>query len=181
MTQPMLNPSGSETAPVMQSPPGPETVIDGCRYLYFGGTSYLGLAGHSEVIEAACAAVRRVWPAHGHEPRRGSATTRPPWRSMRRAAEFFGQEAAFYFISGYVGNHILVQALAGRFDAIFADQAAHYSLEEAARLSGRLVTRFQHADSDDLQRLLGQQRRPASAPGFDRWSLRGQWRYRASG
>ena len=43
---------------LMESAPGPETVIDGIRYLYFGGTSYLGLAGHPEVIEAGCAALR---------------------------------------------------------------------------------------------------------------------------
>src|SRR5262245_17091185 len=39
-------------AALMQSAPGPETIIDGVGYLYFGGTSYLGLAGHPEVIEA---------------------------------------------------------------------------------------------------------------------------------
>ncbi|MEO7318391.1 MAG: hypothetical protein ABIZ56_05330 [Chthoniobacteraceae bacterium] len=31
---------------LMQSAPGPETIIDGVRYLYFAGTSYLGLAAH---------------------------------------------------------------------------------------------------------------------------------------
>ncbi len=163
MTHPMPNPSRGETAPVMQSPPGPETVIDGRRYLYFGGTSYLGLAGHSEVIEAACEAVRR-YGLHTATSRAGFGNNPPTLEVERRAAEFFGQEAAFYFISGYVGNHILVQALAGRFDAIFADEAAHYSLEEAARLSGRPVTRFQHADPDDLQRLLRQQCRPSEHP-----------------
>ena len=42
--------------PQMQSPPGPETVIDGRSYLYFAGTGYLGLQAHPEVIRAACEA-----------------------------------------------------------------------------------------------------------------------------
>ena len=39
--------------PIMQSPPGAHTMIDGRRYLYFAGTGYLGLQGHREVIAAA--------------------------------------------------------------------------------------------------------------------------------
>lgn len=147
----------------MQSPPGPETVIDGRRYLYFGGTSYLGLAGNGEVIEAACEAVRR-YGLHTATSRAGFGTNPPTLEVERRAAEFFGQESAFYFVSGYVGNHILIEALAGRFDAVFIDEAAHYSLQEAARLSGLQVTRFQHADSDDLRRLLRQQLRSGECP-----------------
>jgi 7-keto-8-aminopelargonate synthetase-like enzyme len=149
----MPSPSGGETVAVMQSAPGPETVIDGRRYLYFGGTGYLGLAGHPEVLEAACEAVRR-YGLHTATSRSGFGTSPPTLEVERRAAEFFGREAAFYFVSGYVGNHIVIQALAGRFETLFADEAAHYSLEEASRLSGRPIVRFRHADPDDLERLL---------------------------
>ena len=45
--------------PVMQSPPGARTVIDGRPYVYFAGTGYLGLQGHPEVIRAACEATVR--------------------------------------------------------------------------------------------------------------------------
>jgi 7-keto-8-aminopelargonate synthetase-like enzyme len=147
----------------MLSPPGPETVIDGRPYLYFGGTSYLGLAGHPEVIEAACAAVRR-YGLHTATSRAGFGTSPPLQEVERLAAEFFGHEAAYYFVSGYVGNHILVQALADRFHAIFADEAAHYSLEEAARLSGRPLARFRHAEPDDLRRQLRHHLRPGERP-----------------
>ena len=52
--------------PVMQSPPGPETTLDGRRYIYFGGTSYLGLHAHPEVIEAACRVTQRnIAVVHG--------------------------------------------------------------------------------------------------------------------
>ncbi len=136
---------------VMQSPPGPETTIDGRRYLYFAGTGYLGLQGHPDVTQAACEAMRRYGI--------GSATSRsglgdsPPVVEVERlVAELFGTETAFYFPSGYVGNHILVEALGDRVDAVFLDEYAHYSVAEAARLPGRPVHRFAHADPQDLRR-----------------------------
>ena len=63
-------------------------------------------AGHPEVIEAACAAVRRYGV--------GTATSRSGYGNSplvleveRRAAEFFGSEAAFYYPSGYSGQSYL--------------------------------------------------------------------------
>jgi 8-amino-7-oxononanoate synthase len=144
---------------IMESPPGAETVIDGRRYLYFGGTSYLGLASRPEVIEAACDAVRR-YGVHSATSRAGFGTNPPTLAVEHLAAEFFGTEEAFYFVSGYVGNHILVQALAERFDAALLDESAHFCLCEAAQLAGKPITRFRHRDPEDLQ---GQLRKLAAA------------------
>jgi 7-keto-8-aminopelargonate synthetase-like enzyme len=135
--------------PIMESPPGAETTIDGRRYLYFGGTSYLGLAGRAEVIEAACEAAR-TYGIHSATTRGGYGTN-PATRAVERlAAEFFAAEEAFYFASGYVGNHILIQALAGRFDVVLADELSHPCLLEAAKLSGRPIACFRHRDANDL-------------------------------
>lgn len=143
----------------MESAPGPETVIDGRKYLYFGGTGYLGLAGHPAVVEAACAATRR-YGVHTATSRHGFGTSPLLLEVERLAAQFFGAEAAFYFVSGYVANHLLVQALAGRFSVIFLDEAAHYCLAEAAALGGCLIHQFRHRDAKDLRRKL---REPAKA------------------
>ena len=133
----------------MHSPPGPETVLDGRRYLYFAGTGYLGLQGHQDVILAACEATRRYGV--------GSATSRPGFGNTpptldveRRAAEFFAADDAFYFTSGYFGNNVLVLFLDGSFDAVFADELSHYCVLEAARLSGRPLFRFPHRDAEGL-------------------------------
>lgn len=149
--------------PVMHSPPGPETVIDGRKYLYFGGTGYLGLQGRREVIEAACEAVRRYGL--------GSATSRSGWGDTppvldveTGAARLFGTEAAFYFASGYAANHVLVTALGGRFDVVFVDELSHYSVFEAARLSGRPVFRFPHRDTEGLESALGANLAPGWRP-----------------
>ena len=140
-------------APLMESPPAAETVIDGRRYLYFGGTSYLGLASRPEVIEAACDAMRR-YGVHSATSRSGFGTNPATLAVERAAAEFCGTEDAFYFVSGYVANHILVQALAERFDAVLLDESSHFSIREAARLTGHPVTPFRHRDPDALQHQL---------------------------
>jgi 8-amino-7-oxononanoate synthase len=134
---------------IMQSAPGPETVIDGVRYLYFGGTSYLGLSNHPEVVEAGCAALRQ-FGVHSATTRARFGTNPPVLEVERRAAEFFGTEDAFYFGSGYLSNHILVAALAADADVVLVDEAAHYCVLEATRLAGKPVHTFRHRDPDNL-------------------------------
>lgn len=147
----------------MQSPPGAETVIDGVRYLYFAGTGYLGLAGHPEVIEAACDATRR-YGVHSATSRSGFGHNPVTLEVEREAAAFFGMETAFYYSSGYVTNHMAVQALAASAGALFVDAAAHFCIEEAARLAGRAVIRFRHRDPGHLAETLGDHLRPGQQP-----------------
>src|SRR5258708_5553601 len=103
---------------VMQSAPGPQTVIDGKTYLYFAGTGYLGLQSDPRLAEAACDAMRRYGM--------GTATTRagfgnnPPTLGVERAAaEFFGCASSLYFASGYSGAAVLARAVDGDIDAVF--------------------------------------------------------------
>ena len=136
---------------LMQSAPGPETTIDGVRYLYFVGTSYLGLAAHPEVIEAGC---RAMWEfgVHSATTRAGFGTNPPVLAVERLAADYFGTEDAYYFGSGYVANHVLLAALAPEIDAVFVDECAHYSVLEAARGVGLPVDTFRTRDPGDLAR-----------------------------
>ncbi len=140
------------TYSIMESAPGPETVIDGVRYLYFGGTSYLGLASHPEAIAAGCEALRQ-YGVHSATTRARFGTNPPVLEVERRAAEFFRTEDAFYFGSGYLANHILVAALALDADVVLVDEAAHYCVLEATRLAGKPVHPFRHRDPADLARV----------------------------
>lgn len=146
---------------IMESPPGPETVIDGRRYVYFGGTSYLGLHGHPEIVEAACEATRK-YGIHTATSRRGFGNNPPTLEAEQLAAAYFGTAGAFYFASGYFGSTALIHALAGTFDVILADEHSHFSILEAAPLPGRPIHRFRHCDPDGLAAALGE-RVPASA------------------
>ena len=148
---------------IMQSPPGPETVIDGRTYLYFSGTGYLGLQGHSEVVRAACQAAQEYGMGSATS-RRGYGDVPPTLAVEQEAAEFFGTEAAFYFVSGYVGNHIVALWLQEAFDHVFVDASSHYSVLEALQLSGLPVCPFQHRDPEDLQRKLKTHLRPGQRP-----------------
>ena len=78
---------------------------------------------------------------HTATSRTGFGHSPPVVEVERRAAEFFGSGDAFYLPTGYVGNHLLVQASCAErtAPAVFLDEAAHYCAEEAARLVGAKI------------------------------------------
>lgn len=149
-------------SPIMMSPPGARTVIDGITYDYFGGTSYLGLHGHPEVIAAACRAAQ-TFGIHSATSR-SRYSSQPVLNVERLAASFFASEAAFYFVSGYVGTAILIRVLAPTVDTIFIDADAHYSVSEAAILGQKPVYTFAHRNADDLRELLAAHLAPRERP-----------------
>lgn len=117
--------------PTMQSPPGPVVVIDGQSYLYFGGTSYLGLHANDAVMAAACDAIQR-YGLHTATSRRGFGNSPPVLEVEQSAARWFGHEAAFYFCSGYLGGQLIVQAVKDIFNLLIIGSTAHFCLHEAA-------------------------------------------------
>lgn len=138
---------------MMESAPGPRTLVDGRAYLYFAGTGYLGLQNHPDVLRAAAEGAT----AYGM----GSATTRawfgtiPPVRRVERlAAQWYGLDDALYYASGFLGGFLLAALLREECDRVYCDELAHFSLLEAVRLMGRPAETFRHADPDDLARLL---------------------------
>ncbi|MGI6414164.1 MAG: aminotransferase class I/II-fold pyridoxal phosphate-dependent enzyme [Thermoguttaceae bacterium] len=135
--------------PQMESPPGPETMIDGRRYLYFAGTAYLGLQGHPEVVRAACEATER-FGIGAATSRTLAGDTPPALEAERRAAAFFGTEDAFHVASGYMAPAVATALLAGRVDHVLIDEHAHASLRQAAAHLGVPVERFAHRDAESL-------------------------------
>jgi 7-keto-8-aminopelargonate synthetase-like enzyme len=147
----------------MQSAPGAETILDGQRYFYFAGTGYLGLQGHLEVLKAAADAIYQYGLASATS--RGGFGNNPPTLDVeRRAAEYFGTEAAFYYISGYVGNSILAQFLRDDFDVAFVDEWAHYSVLEGVSHAQKPIVPFRHCDAEDLVEKLAEHLQPGQRP-----------------
>jgi 8-amino-7-oxononanoate synthase len=149
--------------PIAESPAGPIVRIDGREYLYFVGTGYLGLQSHAEVISAACDAAQR-YGLHSATSRAGFGNTPPTLLLERRAAEFFGCEASFYFSAGYASNSILMRTVESNFDAVFLDEHSHYSVLDAAAQSGRPTFRFRHRDAADLADKLREHLQPGERP-----------------
>ena len=118
------------------------------RYLYFGGTGYLGLAAHPEVIEAGCQALRD-YGVHSATSRGRFGTTPPVRLVEERAAAFFGVEDAFYFGSGYVANHILVASLGDEIDAILSTNPPTTRCGSGPARGATVVT-FRRGDAADL-------------------------------
>ena len=148
---------------IMESPPGPRTVINGREVDYFCGCGYFGFQSHPAVLEAACDALRRFGI--------GSATTRsgygstPPIEEVeKRAASLFGTQAALYYVSGYLGNAVLLAGLEDRFEKIFVDEASHFSVMDGIAQSSRPVIPFAHRDPEDLGRQMGNIIRPGMRP-----------------
>jgi len=137
----------------MGSPPGPETVIDGKRYLYFGGTGYFGLHGHPAVVRAGVKALQK-YGTHSATSRSGFGNNPALLNLEQKLRSFFREEEAITFASGYLSILVLAQALASQYGAIFMDEAAHFCVHDAAGATGKPVFAFKHRDPDDLHRTI---------------------------
>jgi 8-amino-7-oxononanoate synthase len=127
--------SGTTHPPHFESPPGPVVRIDGSEYVYFGGTAYLGLQAHPEVIAAASAAVTR-YGVHCATSRLRAGVSPPVVDTEAAAAEFFGTDTAVYCASGYLAPWLLLQPLVDQFDVLLLDDRAHSCLQDAAACAG---------------------------------------------
>jgi len=149
----------------MESAPGTETVINGRRYLYFGGVSYFGLHADPELMEEGIRAWREL--GLGSATSRAGMGTTPLYLQVEAAAaRFFGAEDSAYLVSGYTSNMAGVQALheAGVFDVVFVDEHSHFCVKDAAMATGSPVHRFAHLDPGDLRRQIAEHLRPGDKP-----------------
>ena len=135
---------------LMQSPLGAKTMINGRDVDYFCGTGYYCLQGHVGLIDAACNAMR-LYGINSGTSRAGFGNNTVLLDVEQKAARFFGAESALYYVSGYLGNAILLQGLAPDYDVIFVDEESHYSILDGASTVDKPMVTFAHADSDDLR------------------------------
>jgi 8-amino-7-oxononanoate synthase len=147
----------------MESPVGPRTIFNGHEMDYFAGTGYLGLQNHPEVIQAAQEAVRRYGLSTATS--RGGYGEHSVYDELEReACCFFGSEKILYFASGYLGICVLTQATGNRFDHIFIDSSAHFSLWDAAYATNMPITPYHHLRSVSLAEQLHKELRRKERP-----------------
>lgn len=135
--------------PLLESPQGPEVVIDGQPMLAFCSNDYLGLANHPEVIAALRAGAER-WGVGGGASHLVNGHCGPHHDLELALAEFTGRPRALLFSTGYMANLGTVTALVGKRDSVLEDRLNHASLLDAGLLSGARFSRYLHNDAASL-------------------------------
>jgi glycine C-acetyltransferase/8-amino-7-oxononanoate synthase len=137
----------------LQTPPGPTVCINNRQVDYFCGFSYYSLQSHPSLIEAATVAMQHYGINAGTS--RAGYGNLPIFQEVeQKAADFFAQESALYYVSGYLGSALLLQGLAPDYDIIFADQESHYSILDGIAMANKPLITFAHRDNDDLAQQL---------------------------
>jgi 8-amino-7-oxononanoate synthase len=147
----------------LESAVGAEIVIDSRRYINFGGSSYLGLSGNPEILEAGMSALRQCGSG-APLARFHRVLTRAHQDVESEACDFFSSPAALYLASGYFFGLVSMAALRGQFDTIFFDEFSHHSLREAIAASGLTNHAFRHLDAEDLRARLKEHLRAGARP-----------------
>ncbi|WP_054892186.1 MULTISPECIES: 8-amino-7-oxononanoate synthase [unclassified Pseudomonas] len=135
--------------PLLQSPQGPEVVVDGQRLLAFCSNDYLGLANHPEVIAAWRAGAER-WGVGGGASHLVVGHSTAHHEVEEAIAELTGRPRALLFTTGYMANVGAITALVGQGDTVLQDRLNHASLLDGGLLSGARFSRYLHNDPASL-------------------------------
>ena len=145
----------------MQSPIGARAVVNGRERDYYGGCGYLGLQNHPALLQAAEAALRR----YGISTSASITLGHPIYKELEREAQaYFDAECILYFASGYLGTVTLAQGLSDQYERIFIDEAAHSSVWDGARSTGKPITPFRHRDAEALEEACRRELNPGERP-----------------
>ncbi len=135
----------------IESPMGPKIKVDGRWVLNFCSNNYLGLANHPALLKAAKKAIDEF--GIGPTAVRTIAGTTKLHRQLESAlAKFKKAEDVITFQSGFNANLATIPALIQEEDIIFSDELNHASIIDGSRLSKATVVRYDHANPDDLQK-----------------------------
>jgi 8-amino-7-oxononanoate synthase len=135
--------------PLLESPQGPEVVVDGKPLLAFCNNDYMGLANHPDVITAWKAGAQR-WGVGGGASHLVIGHSTPHHELEEALADLTGRPRALLFSNGYMANLGAVTALVGQGDTVLEDRLNHASLLDAGLLSGARFSRYLHNDADSL-------------------------------
>jgi len=133
------------TRRTLDSPQGPERVVDGRPMLTFCSNDYLGLAADPRVVEALRRGARDYGVGSGAAHLVSGHT--PPHEALELAlAAFVGRPRALLFSTGYMANLGVMTALLGRGDSVWEDRLNHASLLDGGLLSRARLHRYPHGN-----------------------------------
>jgi 8-amino-7-oxononanoate synthase len=144
------------------SPQGPRVSVDGRELVAFASNDYLGLANDPALVAAARDAASR-WGVGAGASHLICGHFEPHEALELELAAFVAPCAGarvLSFSSGYLANLAILEGLAGRRDAVFADRLNHACLNDGAQLSRADFVRYPHGDMAALERALERSRAP---------------------
>ena len=107
--------------------PGPEIAIEGRTYLYFGGTSYLGMQTDPEFLEAAALHTREMG-THWGASRSGNVYLSIYPEAESRLASWMGSPSCLTMSSGFLAARLLSEYFRGPRYACFYSPNCHEAL-----------------------------------------------------
>jgi 8-amino-7-oxononanoate synthase len=130
-----------------------EVIMEGKRRIMLGSNNYLGLTTHPEIIEAGIRAFEKYGSGCSGS-RFLNGTLEMHLELEAELADFVGKEAAVTFSTGFQSNLGIISAVVGRGDTVICDRENHASIYDGCRLSFGKMVRYQHANMEDLERIL---------------------------
>ncbi len=133
--------------------PGRTIMVHGRAAINFSSNNYLGLAGHTEIVQAFVDCVTHY--GAGSTASRLIAGNTEPHRALETfIADWKGTDGALVFGSGYQANVGILSTLAGQGDLIISDELNHASIIDGCRLSKARVMIYPHLDLSRLESIL---------------------------
>ena len=135
---------------IIESPQGPEIMVNGKKVLNFCANNYLGLSSHPKVIEAAKKYVDRR--GYGMSSVRFICGTQDIHKELeKKIAAFLGTEDTILYAAAFDANGGVFEPLFGEQDAIISDELNHASIIDGVRLCKAQRFRYKHNDMADLE------------------------------
>jgi glycine C-acetyltransferase len=139
--------------PVLEGRVGPRMKFQGRDVIVWAINNYLGIAGRSELTDAASSALTAHGPSAPMGSRLLTGNSVEHIELERRFAVFCQKPGSIVFNYGYLGVLGTVSALVGRDDVVVIDSLSHASMIDATVLAsaGRRFRPFKHNDMEDLE------------------------------
>ncbi|MBU1650992.1 aminotransferase class I/II-fold pyridoxal phosphate-dependent enzyme [bacterium] len=130
-----------------------EVNLNGKKVLMLGSNNYLGLTNHPEVKQAAIDAVRDFGTGCAGS-RFLNGTLKIHLILEEKLAEFLDKEAVLLYSTGFQVNQGVLSAIVGKDSVILSDKFNHASIIDGCRLSFAKMLKYNHNDTEDLERQL---------------------------
>ncbi|RKY86091.1 8-amino-7-oxononanoate synthase [candidate division KSB1 bacterium] len=130
-----------------------EFYVNGEKKIMIGSNNYLGLTHHPKILEALEKASKKYGSGcTGSRFLNGTIDLHEQLEN--ELAKFVNKESALVFSTGFQTNLGTIATLVGKNDAVIIDKLVHASIIDACRMSFGEVYKFNHNNSEDLERVL---------------------------